>query len=346
MSQNQDQSGQGIKIEAVNTEGLKKAGKHVDRSGSAKFSWKTIILVVILVAGMAAVILKGIPAYRDNFVVPDIPFTMSDAMDQNKGTTFLDEVLEQQAKNISEGEKSLLDEVKQLELYLNMINELNNLNLKSYTETVIEAEQNDNFDKNLKEKYARFLEILNIKGFKKDVLSPESLELHTLAAELNGYKKAIESKITTDGYRIVAEAGILAVKTEVVDASNLSYMNIDNLKIPASMEPNNYQIIYTDPTTQKEYIIKVPANSIVHPLIDAVYHAQASQNKTVGDGEEPDTISIEQIVKDLNDALNKIRVSLYASHTNDGVLKPNEGYNDIREKVDIPSAGETTVGQK
>ena len=235
MSQNPEQSGQGIKIEAVNPGGIKRAGNHVDRRGSAKFSWKTITIVVILVAGMAIAMLKGIPAYRDNFVVPDIPFTMSDAMDQNKGATFFDEVLEQQAKNISEGEKNLLDEVKQLELYLNMINELNSLNLKSYTEKVIEAEQNDDFDKNLKEKYARFLEILDIKGFKKDVLSPESLELHTLAAELNGYKKAIESKITTDGYRIVAEAGILAVKTEVVDASNLSYMVVENLTIPASM---------------------------------------------------------------------------------------------------------------
>ena len=83
-------------------------------------------------------------------------------------------------------------------------------------------------------------------------------------------------------------------------------------------------------------------------MIDSIYHAQVSKTKTVGDGEEPDTISIEQIVRDLNDALNEIKVSLYASHTNDGVLKTNEGYNDIREKVDIHSASaeEPTVGQK
>lgn len=346
MSQNSEQSRQGIKIEAVNPDAVKKAGNHVDRSGSAKFNRKTITLVVILIAGIAVAILNGIPAYRDNFVVPDIPFTMSDAMDQNKSATFLDEVLEHQAKNISEGEKSLLDEVKQLELYLNMINELNSLNLKSYTETVIEAEQNDNFDKNLKEKYARFLEILNIEGFKKDVLSPESLELHTLAAELNGYKKAIESKITTDGYRIVAELGILAVKTEVVDASKLSYMGVENLTIPASMEPNDYYVIYTDPVTKKEYRIGIPTNSIIHKLIDSIYHAQVSKNKTVGDGEEPDTISIEQIVGDLNDALNRIKVALYVSHMNDGVLRPNEGYNDVRDEVAIPDAEATMMGHK
>jgi hypothetical protein len=112
-----------------------------------------------------------------------------------------------------------------------MVNELDELNLESYTKTVIPATQDENFDKNLKEKYSRFLNIISQDNFKKDVLSQESLEVHTLAAELNGYKEAVESKITTHGYEIVAEFGIYAAKTEVIDASGISYMNISNLTI-------------------------------------------------------------------------------------------------------------------
>lgn len=332
----------GIHIEDVNPEGLRKAASRVDKQGSSKFNWKVILIVAAVIGGIVTALATSIPAYRNNYVVPDIPFAVVDAMDQNKQSTFLDEVLNEQANS---GEISLLDEVKKLELYLNMINDLNDLNLTSYTITVLPANQDDNFDKNLKEKYARFLEIISKEGFNKDVLSQESLELHRLAAELNGYKKAVESKITTHGYEIVAEFGIYAVKTEVVDASGISYMNINNLTIPGSMESNNYHVIYTDPTTQKEYKIVVPSNSIVHKLIDSIYHAQVSSRKAVSDAESVNSekLTTDQIVKDLNEILNQIKVSMYASHENNGKLKPIIGYNDIRETVALPEESTNVV---
>lgn len=337
----------GIHIEDINPEGLRHASSRVDRQGSAKFNWKVIFIVSLLIGGVVTALATGIPAYRNNYVVPDIPFAVVDAIDQNKQSTFLDEVLNEQAKGVEEGKMNLLEEVQQLELYLNMINDLNDLDLPSYTDAVIAVTQDENFDKNLKEKYARFLEIIGTDGFNKDVLSQESLELHRLAAELNGYKKAVESKITTHGYEIVAEFGIYAVKTEVVDASGISYMNINNLTIPGSMESNDYHVIYTDPTTQKEYKIVVPSNSIVHKLIDSIYHAQVSSRKAVSDAESVNSekLTTNQIVKDLNEILNQIKVSMYASHENNGKLRPIIGYNEIRETVALPEES-TNVATK
>lgn len=337
---------QGININSLNTEGLSKASKHVDRKGSSKFSWKVILIVSLLLGGTVVGLATGIPAYRNNYVVPNVPFALVDSIDQNKQSTFLDEVLNDQSSKVAEGHLSLLEEVQQLELYLNMVNDLDELNLESYTKTVIPATQDENFDKNLKEKYSRFLNIISQDNFKKDVLSQESLEVHTLAAELNGYKEAVESKITTHGYEIVAEFGIYAAKTEVIDASGISYMNISNLTIPASMKNNDYHIIYTDPTTSKEYRIEVPANSIVHKLIDSIYYAQVSSRKNVVDGQSvnSENLTTAQIVEDLNRILNEIKVSMYVSHTNDGTLKPIVGYNDVRQMVSIPE--EETVATK
>lgn len=339
MNMENNKTGASVRIDNVNSEGIAKAGKHVDRAGSAKFNWKTILIVIMLLGFTVVGVATGIPSFRNKYVVPDIPFAVVDAMSQNEQSTFLDEVLAEQAKNIQGTELSLLEEVQQLELYLNLINDLNALNLTSYTTTIVPVTLDENFDKNLKTKYDRFVEILESEGFDKEVLSQQSLELHNLAAELNGYKRVVESKITTHGYEIVAEFGIYAVKTEVIDASGISYMNIDNLTIPGAMENNDFHVIYTDPTTKKEYKINVPTNSIVHKIIDSIYYAQLSSKKVVANEESVNSekLTTAQIVKDLNKILNQIKVSMYTSHENDGKLKPLIGYNDIREAVQIPT---------
>ena len=85
---------------------------------------------------------------------------------------------------------------------------------------------------------------------------------------------------------------------------------------------------------------------VVHKLIDSIYYAQVSSRKNVVDGQSvnSENLTTAQIVEDLNRILNEIKVSMYASHTNDGTLKPIVGYNDIRQMVSIPE--EETVATK
>ena len=62
----------GIHIEDINPEGLRHASSRVDRQGSAKFNWKVILIVSLLIGGVVTALATGIPAYRNNYVVPDI----------------------------------------------------------------------------------------------------------------------------------------------------------------------------------------------------------------------------------------------------------------------------------
>ena len=323
--ENMENNNQGqVNLGHVNPEGIKKASKKVDKKGSSKFSWKTVIIFVVAVAGAVVAAWKGIPYVTGNLMVPEIPYSVTDTLAANSQATFLDEVLAQ--KEVAEGELSLLEQVVQLEVYLDMSGKLDDLKLTSYTDTVIEIEETENFNKELEEKYQEFLTLKE--STNREVLSEDALRLYTLAAELNGYKAVVDSKITTEGYDILAQYGILVAKTAVIDASGISYTNIGNLTIPSEpSEHSSYVIEYKDPTTGKVFTIKIPGSSIIHDVMDNVYRAQTKDTTN---------LSSEEIISDLSKYLNDAKVAAFMRYENDGTLRTTNDYNDVREIIEAP----------
>lgn len=325
MENNENTQGS-IELGHVNPEGIKKSSRKADRKGSSRFNWKTVVIFVTILGGVVTAIWKGVPYLTGNLIVPKIPYSITDTLAANSQATFLDEVLAQ--KQVAEGELSLLDQVVQLEVYLDMSGKLDDLKLTSYTDTVFEIEETEDFNKQLEEKYQEFL--LLKESTNKDVLSEDALRLYTLAAELNGYKAIVDSKITAEGYDILAQYGILVAKTAVLDASGISYTNIDNLTIPAEPTENkDYVIEYTEPKTGKVFTIKIPGASIIHDVIDDVYRAQT---KDTAD------ISSEEIISDLTEYLNDVKVASFMRYKNDGTLKTKNDYNDVREIIETPKS--------
>lgn len=313
-----------VNLGHVNPEVIKKSSKKVDKKGSMKFSWKTVVIFVVAVAGVVVAAWKGIPYVTGNLMVPEVPYSVTDTLAANSQATFLDEVLAQ--KEVAEGELSLLEQVVQLEVYLDMSGKLDDLKLTSYTDTVIEIEETENFNKELEEKYQEFLALKE--STNKEVLSEDSLRLYTLAAELNGYKAIVDSKITTEGYDILAQYGILVAKTAVIDASGISYTNIGNLTIPSEpSEHSSYVIEYKDPTTGKVFTIKIPGSSIIHDVMYNVYRAQTKDTTN---------LSSEEIISDLSKYLNDAKVAAFMRYENDGTLRTTNDYNDVREIIEAP----------
>ena len=303
----------------INPSGLKKTGKKVDKKGSSKFNWKKLTIVVVLIGGTIVGIFQGIPLAKKYLVVPEVPYSITDTLAANQSATFLDEVLAYQA--VPEGQPTLLESVRQLEIYLDMSVKLKDLKLNSYTDTVIAIEETDTFNKDLEEKYQEFISLRE--STNKNVLSNDSLRLHTLAAELNGYKEVVDSKITTSGYGILANYGIFVAKTAVLDASGISYTNIKNLTIP--YEDTSYSVRYTDPTTGKEFVIDVPSTSIIHRVINNVYRAQTKDTTD---------LTTDEIIEDLSGYLNDIKVAMFMRYENDGTLRTTNNYDDIREIIE------------
>lgn len=317
--QNNQENQENIKLGQINPEGISRASKKADRKKSSTF--KKVIIVLCVVSGVVVGAWKGIPFVTGKLMVPTIPYSVTDTISANSNATFLDEVLEQQQKQTKEGQLSLLEEVKQLETYLDMYGKLEDLKLSSYTETVVEIEETETFNKDLEDKYREFTELLETT--KKDVLSNDSLRLYSLAAELNGYKAIVDSKITTDGYDILADYGILVAKTAVLDASGISYMNIGNLRIPSETE--NYVIEYSDPDTDKVFKINIPSLSIIHRVISNVYSAQTKDTTD---------LTTEEIIKDLTKYLNDAKVATFMRYSNDESLLTTNTYDDVREIIE------------
>ncbi len=310
------------KINHINAEGLKRAGKKTDRKGSSKFI--KIILGLLISGGIIVGVWKGIPYVKDNYITPEIPYSITDTINMNADETLLDELLS------TDKYSTLLNQVIQLEAYLEISNKLADLNLSSYTEAVAEVTESDNFDADLHAKYDEFIEL--VQSIDSDVLSQEALRLHQLAAELNGYKQIIDSKITVDGYNTLANYGILVAKTAVLDASGIGYENIDNLRIPHEADnEEDTVIIYTDPNTGKKFRIKIANNSIIRGVIDDVYRAQTKDTTE---------LTTDQIIGDLTGYLNDFKVATFMRYANDGTLTTTNNYGDVREvtsKVKVKS---------
>ena len=336
MVANKKEEKSGIHIYHVNESGIKKSSSKVDRKGSSKFDWKIVLITIAAVAALGVGVGGMLHPILDAALLktPEIPYSVADTLATNSDETSLDEILEQQ--KTEDGQLSLLEKVKQLEMYLDMSGKLDDLHLISYTDKVIEIEETDTFDEDLATKYQEFLTLS--KNTKEDVLSEDALRLNELAAELNGYKGVVDSKITADGYDILAEYSILVAKTAVLDASGISYTNIGNLSIPKSnmtsaVQGGNFVINYTAPTTGEVFDIHIPSSSffrgqsIIHDVIENAFSSQ-TKDKT--------NLTVEEIIKDLKKYLNDAKVATFARYTNDGSLVTTRSYQEIRDIIEAP----------
>lgn len=307
----------GSSLAHVSPSTISRAGRKPDKKGSSGFSFKKVFGAVIVIVGIAA----AIPCINKQLSVPEIPYSVADTLAVNANDTYLDEVLEQQAKEKEQA--SLLEQVTQLELYLDMYGKLKDLHLSSYTDAVIEVEETADFNNELERKYEEFVKLS--KDIEKDVLSEDAIRLYHLAAELKGYKAVVDSKIISDGYDIFAQYGKLVAKTAVLDASGISYTNIGNLTIP--YESDNYVIEYKDPTTGKVFTINISGNSIIHRVMNNIYRAQTK---------DPARLTTAEIVADLTEYLNDAKVATFMryGYENDGTLYTINDYGDVRDAIE------------
>lgn len=313
----QQPSAGGIHLGHINVDGLENAGKHVDMKGSSKFNFKKIIITIVLIATGAATLINGIPHYNKYLNTPNIPYSIEDTISLNSDSIFIDELC-------ANGENSiLLEQVGNIELYLQMSTKLDELHLERYTENVTPVEETESFENDLETKYQSFVAL--VAQTDKDILSQDAIKLYQLAAELNGYKKIVDSKITTEGYSILSKFGILVVKSSLLSGSGMSYTNIENSRIP--WESEEYVINYTDPSTGKEFVTSVPAVSIIHRVMECVYDAQSLEDVA------EEELSLPTVKKDLNKFLNYIKVAMFSRYENNGSLKSTVNYDEIREKV-------------
>ena len=305
----------GSSLAHVSPSTISRAGKKPDKNGSSGFSFKKFFGAVIIIVGIGATI----PYIESQLSVPEIPYSVADTLAVNADETYLDEVLKQQAKEKEQA--SLLEQVTQLELYLDMYGKLKDLHLSSYTDAVIAVKETADFNNELVRKYQEFVNLS--KDIEKDVLSEDAIRLYHLAAELNGYKAVVDSKITSGGYDILAQYGMLVAKTAVLDASGISYTNIGNLTIP--YESDNYVIEYKDPTTGKVFTINISGNSIIHRVMNNIYRAQTK---------DATGLTTAEIVADLTEYLNDYKVATFMRYDNDGTLDTTNDYDDVRDAIE------------
>lgn len=287
----------------------KRRGK-VDKNGSKRF--KRTVSLILIGSGLVIGSIKLAPVIKDNLIVPEVTYTLEQTILANANEISFDEILEDNL--------GLVEEITLLEKYLDMSKKFEDLKLSNYNDVVTESVTKENILDTFNVYYEEYLE-LNDKVNKK-VLSADTLRLFELVSILKGYESEVNSRITKSDYTIVANYGILLIKSILLDASGLGYENIENVRIP--YESTDQHIIYTDPVSNQQFVTNVAHFSIVRNLLESVYSSQKSAKST----EEKDSSTIRN---DLTKILNYYKVAQYLTFENNGTLKNSNNYGDVRD---------------
>lgn len=190
-------------------------------------------------------------------------------------------------------------------------NRLHQLDLKKRSAGLDKYANPYEFDINVIAAFAdEFEELLANPNITKGILNPEYMRYNVLVSILESSERAVNISLNNSVYDILANYGEALIKSKVLDAYELDYKDVDNIRIGKKDEKTgNYSIYFVNKKTLKEKTVLVE-NSNISPM-NYLYNTLENINKWREKArldEEPQEEYISSKNKEINESINMLKL--------------------------------------